>query len=90
MKDSILDELFTGNWKTPLEVKFPEGTEDIREKESDIHAKVEELLGENSPLLDEMLAERFSYEAHLQNQSFKIGVKLGSRFALACLGEDKS
>ena len=54
MKDSILDELFTGNWKTPLEVKFPEGTEDIREKESDIHAKVEELLGENGPLLDEM------------------------------------
>ena len=90
MKDSILDELFTGNWKTPLEVKFPEGTEDIREKESDIHPKVEELLGENSPLLDEMLAERFSYEAHLQNQSFKIGVKLGFRFALACLGEDKS
>lgn len=63
MKDSILDELFTGDWKTPLEVKFPEGTEDIREKESDIHDKVEELLGENGPLLDEMLAERFSYEA---------------------------
>lgn len=90
MKNSILDELFTGDWNTPLDAKPPEGTKEIREKESGLRDKLLELLGENGELLDEMLAERFSYEAHLQNQSFKIGVKLGFRFALACLGEDKA
>lgn len=90
MKNLILDELFTGEWNTPLDAKPPEGTEEIREKESDLRDKILELLGENGDLLDEMLAERFSYESYLQNQSFKIGVKLGFRFALACLDGDNA
>ncbi len=88
MKVSVLDELFLGDWKPPINAKG-RNEDKIAKRISTLYEKMDKGFSEEqSKLLEALDYEKMQLEGEEERKCFKVGVRLGFLFALEACGMD--